>query len=90
MKIIRTHKFLIKFKSIVTYIAKDKISAAQKFRNELNQKLKNLSKFPYMYRKSYYFNDENYRDLIFKGYTIIYKIENDKILILDIFKGEIC
>ena len=39
-----------------------------------------------MYRKSIYFDDENYRDLIHKGYTVIYKIKEDKIIILDIFK----
>ncbi|GAB6044591.1 hypothetical protein JCM11957_01890 [Caminibacter profundus] len=36
-----------------------------------------------MYRKSIYFDDENYRDLIHKGYTIIYKIEKDKIIPID-------
>lgn len=41
-----------------------------------------------MSRKSKYINDENYRDLIFKGYTTIYKIEENQIKILDIFKWE--
>jgi hypothetical protein len=36
--------------------------------------------------KSVYFEDENYRDLIHEGYIIIYKIESDTIVILDIFK----
>ena len=39
-----------------------------------------------MYRKSVYFDDENYRDLIHKGYTVVYKIEKERIIILDIFK----
>jgi plasmid stabilization system protein ParE len=88
MKIVRSRKFLNKFKNILAYIAKDKISASKKFREELNERLKELDHFPYKYRKSFYFNDENIRDLIFKGYTIIYKIEKDKIIILDIFKKE--
>ena len=88
MKIIRTRNFLNKLKNILTYIAKDKISAAKQFRKDLNEKIKNLTYFPYKYRKSYYFNDENIRDTVFKGYTIIYKIEKNKITILDIFKKE--
>ena len=86
MKIVRSRKFLNKFKNILAYIAKDKISASKKFREELNERLNELDHFPYKYRKSFYFNDENIRDLIFKGYTIIYKIEKDKIIVLDIFK----
>jgi len=35
-----------------------------------------------------YFEDKKYRDLIFKGYTIIYKVENNEIKILDIFKWQ--
>jgi plasmid stabilization system protein ParE len=88
MKIVRSRQFQNKFKNILAYIAKDKISASKKFREELNERLNELDHFPYKYRKSFYFNDENIRDLIFKGYTIIYKIEKDKIIILDIFKKE--
>jgi hypothetical protein len=39
-----------------------------------------------MYRKSNYHDNENIRDLIFKGYTVIYEIQEDTIYILDIFK----
>ena len=88
MRIVRSRKFLNKFKKILAYIAKDKVSASKKFRNKLNKKLEDLNHFPYKYQKSFYFDDENIRDLIFKGYTIIYKIEKDKIIVLDIFKKE--
>lgn len=39
-----------------------------------------------MYRKSNYADNENIRDLIFKGYTIVYEIKKNELLILDIFK----
>ena len=42
---------------------------------------------PYKYRKSIYYNDYSIRDLIYKGYIITYKIETDKILILEIIKN---
>ena len=35
-----------------------------------------------------YFEDKAYRDMIYQGYTIIYKVEKEKILILEIFKWQ--
>jgi len=86
VKILKKRKFLKNLSLIFEYIAKDKPLAAKQFKEELYNKIENLKNFPKMYRKSIYFDNENYRDLIFKGYTVIYKIEDDKILILDIFK----
>jgi hypothetical protein len=40
---------------------------------------------PYKYRKSYYYNDERIRDMVFRGYTIIYKISGEFIIIVEIF-----
>jgi len=85
MKIIKDREFLKKIEFIYEY-KKDKPVAAKNFVSTLNSKIKNLKTFPKMYRKSIYFDDENYRDLIHEGYTVIYKIENDKIIMLDIFK----
>ena len=43
-----------------------------------------------MYRKSNYYDNENIRDLTFKGYTVIYEIHEDIIYILDSgYVGEI-
>ena len=86
MKIVKDKLFIKKLESIYNYIKKDKPLAAKDFVVSLNKKFKNLKTFPKMYRKSIYFDDENYRDLIHMGYTVIYKIDNDKIIILDIFK----
>jgi len=86
MKIVKDKLFIKKLESIYNYIKKDKPLAARDFVVSLNKKFKNLKTFPKMYRKSIYFDDENYRDLIHMGYTVIYKIDNDKIIILDIFK----
>jgi len=33
---------------------------------------------PYSNRKSMFFNDGNIRDLVFKGYVIVYKIDEQK------------
>ena len=36
-------------------------------------------------RKSHYFDDENIRDMVYQGYTIIYEIRENTIEIQDIF-----
>jgi hypothetical protein len=41
-----------------------------------------------MYKKSFYSNDETYRDMAFQGYTVTYKIEQTEIKILEIFKWQ--
>jgi len=88
MIIIKDTLFQKQLFSILKHIAKDKKSAAKKFENGLNKIVKNLIHFPYKFRSSYYFEDERYRDLVYSGYTIIYKVEKEKILILEIFKWQ--
>ena len=75
-------------REISLYIAKDKPTASQNFKKNLKSKIEDILDNPKMYRASYYFDDENYRDLIFKGYTTIYKIDSkeDVVSVLDIFK----
>ena len=72
--------------SILDYIATDKLTASIKFRKELKNKISLLRDTPYLYKQSIYFEDEVYRDLIYQGYTVVYKITKDKIIILEIFK----
>jgi len=87
MQIKLDKKFEINFNLILEYIAEDKLSASKKFRKDLFEQIKNLPNYPYKFRKSFYFNDENIRDMIFKKYTIVYEIDvdNDMIIILNIF-----
>src|SRR5574344_1676512 len=68
---------------IYEFISKDKLSAAQNFKKELLKTIKALSDFPLKYRKSYYFDDENIRDLTFKGYTIVYEVDFDIDLVFE-------
>ncbi len=39
-----------------------------------------------MCRVSLYADDECVRDLIFKGYTVVYEVGDDEVVVLDIFK----
>ena len=86
MKVIYEKQFRIALQDIVDFIAKDKISASSLFKKELKNKFEMVRENPKMFRRSIYYNDESYRDLIFMGYTAIYKIEDDMIKVLDIFK----
>ncbi len=88
MNIVRDIVFLNALFKILSYIKKDKITPVKKFQKELNDKIKLLKTNPQMCKKSIYFDDDKYRDLTYKGYTIIYKVTQDKILILDIFKWQ--
>jgi len=75
MKIEILLSFREKLGNQVAFIAKDKPVAARKFKQEIISKIKQLSKNPYSNRKSIYFDKPEIRDLIFKGYTVVYVID---------------
>ncbi len=87
MKIIESDEYKIRLREITQYIKKDKKVAAVNFAKELRKSIGNLKNYPFKFRKSVYFDDENIRDMIYKGYTITYEIniQNETIEILDIF-----
>ncbi len=80
------HTFNIKLQSQLDFIAKGKPSTARKFKIDLLKALKSLSKMPFQYRKSIFFESEEIRDLVFKGYVIIYQVDKvkDQILVFGI------
>ena len=88
MEIIKRDDFSLALDNILDYIARDGVSYAIKFNRKLEKAINNIPNFPYKSRKSWYHDDENIRDYIFKGYTIPYLIDNEKnqIALLDIFK----
>ena len=88
MQIIREDAYLSNLEQILEYIAQDSFSKASDFLSKLDNKINSIVNMPYKYRQSFYHNNKNTRDLIFKGYTIIYIIDpaNETIAIIDIFK----
>jgi len=88
MTIIKTRDYLESLKELLSYIAKDKKTAAISFNKTLNKKIQVLKDFPFMYRVSIYFEDEYIRDMTHMGYTIPYEvdIENETIFIIGITK----
>ncbi len=81
MKIKFTKSFKDKLNSQIEYIANDKPKAARKFKNDLLLKVSKIPEMPYMYRKSIFFEDDYIRELIFKGYIVVFRINREKSLI---------
>ncbi len=85
MLIKKSDQYKEQLKVILEFIAKDKLSAMLKFRKDLNIQINNIIIMPHKHRKSIYHSDENVRDMIYKGHTIIYKIYENHINIVEIF-----
>ena len=88
MLILRKKEYTIALKIILKFISKDSKKRAFNFKSQLDKQINNLDNFPYKFRQSRLHSDEDVRDMTFKGYFIIYFIEEDKdrILVVDIFK----
>ncbi len=78
MKLRILKSFGDKLNDQVDYIAQDKPSAARRFKSEILARIKEIPKMPYANRKSIFFDREDVRDLIFKGYIVVYKVDGEK------------
>jgi len=78
MKVKITKSFRDKLNRQIKYIAKDKPLAARKFKTDLLSEVQKISEMPYKNRKSIFFNRNDIRDLVFKGYLIVYKVNIPK------------
>lgn len=85
MRIDYSPEFQIELKKIQKFILKDNITASRKFVIDVKEQIHDIPNMPYKYRKSYYYDDEKVRDMVFRGYTIIYKIYDNYIAIVEIF-----
>lgn len=79
MKIEFKQSFIERFERQLRFIAHDSPKNAAQFKIDMFKHIKSLPTSPLKCRKSIYFSDETIRDLIFKGYTIVYRIKHDKI-----------
>jgi plasmid stabilization system protein ParE len=72
---------------IIDFIALDSVNKALIFYDEIIAKINKIADNPYLHRKRLSLNDDNVRELIYKGYTVPFEIDtkNNKIIILGIF-----
>lgn len=73
-----SNEFLKLLTTQVCYIYKDKPRAALKFRKDLLKNIKKDLKQPFHFKQSRYFDNENIRDYVFKGYVVVYEVNIEK------------
>ena len=78
MQINRSTRYKNDLFQILEYIAQDKLSASENFLAELDLLINNLPNFPFKCSRSKYFDNENMRDMIYKGYTIVYRVNKSE------------
>lgn len=84
--IIYSEDFIEKLEIVLLFIAEDSNNKAKEFYKSLIEVLEGLTFMPFKYRKSKFFGEKTVRDCVFKGYVIPYRIEEDKIIIIDMIK----
>ncbi len=91
MTLEKSDRFNSELESIIDYIAEESVGNALTFYDRLLEKIYAIPQNPYAYRKRPLLNDEYVRELIYKGYTIPFEIDNqeNKIVILGIFNQNI-
>jgi len=73
--------------SIKKYITEqDTLNKANQFISELKANIKTLNEMPQRCRKSYYSEEANTHDLIYKKYTTVFQIRENRVHILSIFR----
>jgi plasmid stabilization system protein ParE len=86
MRIIYKESFINRFENQLEYIAEDSPKAARKFKNDILSRISQIPNNPYVYRKSVYFENVLIRDVIFKGYTIVFRINESVIEVFGFIK----
>ena len=86
MKIVFSDKFGNEPERILNFIAQDSLNRATEFNDTLYDKIMEIPSRPYSFRKNKLLKREDTRDLILKGYVIVFRIKPDYIKILSIYK----
>lgn len=87
MRLIWSKEALNKLIEIEDYIAEDNIENAIRFIDFLISQSLLIEDNPKMGRVVPEFSDPNIRELIIKGYRLVYRITDDRIDILTVFEG---
>jgi len=82
MRIEYSEVFLRQLDAQTRYIARDKPAAAKRFRKNVMREVRRVTQSPFSNRQSVFFEDRNYRDLVFKGFKVTYFIDEKKPVVL--------
>lgn len=86
MRIKFEESFSKRFERQLRFIADDSPERAKQFKTQVIIGIKSLTHNPLRCRKSIYFDDENIRDMIYKGYSITYRITTEEIQVIGFTK----
>ncbi len=86
MKIVFKDTFVNRLENQLNYISLDSPKRARKFKSDLFQRIKEIPANPYRFRKSIYFKDVTIRDLVFKGYTIVFRLTDTAVEVFGFVK----
>jgi toxin ParE1/3/4 len=87
VKVLFTPSTKTQFLSALSYIRKDKPSAAVNFRNQTEKLLRRLEEFPESGRIIPEFPELPYREVIISPYRFFYKIKVDAVWIVGVWHG---
>ena len=87
MKIVWTHEALEHLTEIEDYISKESPERAARFVDQLIEHIELLSGKPRMGRTVPEIVNPNIRELLFKKYRIVYRLNENRIEILAVFEG---
>ena len=88
MKIIWSPLAIDKVSEIAEYIALDKVSAAENWVNTVFKKVEQLKLNPEIGRIVPEISKNNFREILYSNYRIVYRIEKEQISILTIRHGK--
>ena len=88
MKIIWSPLAIDRASEIAEYIAQDKPSAAEKWINTVFSKVEQMQSSPEIGRVVPEIKNDQFRELIYGNYRIIYRIEKEQVSILTIRHGK--
>ena len=88
MKIIWSLLAIDRITEIAEYISNDNAIAAEKWIDYVFNRVSNLEKFPKIGRVVPEVNRKDIREIIFKNYRIIYRLEKEHISILTVRHGK--
>jgi addiction module RelE/StbE family toxin len=87
VKLVWTNEALNKLAEIDEYISQDSTTRAKGFIQNIMKSTSSLTKFPLKGRMVPEFNISEIREIIYKNYRIVYRINKDQIQILTVFEA---
>mgnify|MGYP000042567962 CR=1 FL=1 len=86
MRLIYSQEAKEQLKNIKEYISKDNKDVARQYLLKIKSKLEILEDYPYIGKVNATFNIENIREFVVFGHKIIYKINQNSIYVMAIYK----